>query len=201
MPNVKCQMSDKPIIRYWKFVIGSIGHSPQRQAGFTLIELLAVISIMGVVGTLMFGILFTTLQGANKSQSVSTIQQNGDFVLGQISRMLRFASGLENPATCYTQLTPTPVQQTSITILNNDNNTTTFSCDLASGTIASNGAALLDPSTVAVTACSFTCQQNTPNDFPTFTITFTLNKKNNNNLVENSSPIIFSTSVTLRNIR
>lgn len=169
--------------------------------GFTLVELLAVISITGVVGTIMFGILFATLQGANKSESLSAIQQNGNFVITQMSRMIRFASAIEDPPSCYTGPTPTPVSQTSLTIRNNDNKTTVFSCDLESGTIASNGATLLDPTTVAVTDCSFTCQQNTPNDFPTVTITFTLNKKNNNSFAENNSPIQFQTSVTLRNVR
>ncbi len=173
----------------------------KRLKGFSLVELLAVIAITGVVGTLMFGILFTTLRGASKSDSVGTIQKNGDFVMGQISRMIRFASALDNPESCYTAPTPTPVTSTSITIVDADSRKTTFSCDTSAGTISSNSAALLDPNEVVVTACSFSCQQLTPNDFPTFTISITLNKKNNNTLAENNSSLTFQTSVTMRNVR
>jgi len=167
--------------------------------GFTLVELLAVIAITGVVGTLMFGILFTTLRGANKSESLGAIQQNGDAALSQMTRMVRFASELNDPAGCYTGPTPTPIVQTSITIRNVDNGSSTFSCDLIAGTMASNGASMLDTTSIAVTACSFTCLQNTPNDFPTIMISFTLNKKNNT-LVENKAPQTFTSNVTLRNV-
>ncbi|MEK7605958.1 MAG: type II secretion system protein [Patescibacteria group bacterium] len=170
-------------------------------SGFTLIELLAVIAITGVVGSMMFGILFSTLQGANKSESLGIIQQNGNFALGQITKMVRYSTDILDPTTCYTAPTPTPVQQSSISILNVDNNITTFSCDLGAGTIASNGAALLDPNDVKVTACSFSCTQLTPYDQPTMTVSFTLGKKNSNNLVENNSSQQFQTSITLRNIR
>lgn len=170
-------------------------------SGFTLIELLAVIAITGVVGSMMFGILFSTLQGANKSESLGIIQQNGNSVLAQITRMVRYSTDIQSPASCYTAPTPTPVQLSSITILNGDNYVTTFSCDLSAGTIASNGADLLDPSDVKVTACSFSCTQLTPYDEPTMTVSFTLGKKNSNNLVENNSSQQFQTSITLRNIR
>ncbi|MBI5044479.1 MAG: type II secretion system protein [Candidatus Levybacteria bacterium] len=169
--------------------------------GFTLVELLAVIAITGVVGTLMFGILFTTLRGASKSDSMGTIQKNGDFVMSQISRTIRFASALDTPSTCYTAPTPTPVVNSSITVLDGSNRKTTYACDTTAGTISSNSAVLLDPNEVVVTACSFSCQQLTPNDFPTFTIVITLNKKDNNSLSENNSALTFQTSVTMRNVR
>jgi len=170
-------------------------------AGFTLVELLAVIAITGVVGTMMFGILFTTLKGADKSESAGTLQENGNFALSQMSRMVRFALDLQSPASCYQSSSSAPIVTSSITILNADNQPTIFACDLTAGTIASNSATLLDPSQVVVTACSFSCAQATPYDAPALTISFTLNKKNTNALVENNSPTNFQTTVILRNVR
>jgi len=171
------------------------------QSGFTLVEMLAVLAITGLVGTLMFQTLSSTLRGANKSDSIATIQQNGNFALSQMSRMIRYSVSLESPDSCYSGPTPTPMESNSITIRNVDNNTTTFSCDTSSGAIASNSANMLNSSAVAVTACSFSCVQASPHDSPTMTISFTLNKKNGNDLVENNSPIHFQTSVVLRNVQ
>jgi prepilin-type N-terminal cleavage/methylation domain-containing protein len=172
----------------------------QFQSGFTLVEMLAVLAITGVVGTLMFQTLSSTLRGANKSDSIATIQQNGNFALSQMSRMVRYAVQLESPTSCYSGPTPAPVVSSSITILNLDNHSTTFSCDTSSGSFASNSANMLNTQAVAVTACSFSCYQANPYDSPTMTISFTLNKKNANNLVENNSPVNFQTSITMRNI-
>lgn len=171
------------------------------QSGFSLVEMLAVLAITGVVGTLMFQTLSSTLRGANKSGSIATIQQNGNFVLSQMTRMIRYSIALESPDTCYSGPTPTPVVSTSITIRNVDNNTTTFSCDTGTGSIASNSANMLNNAAVAVTACSFSCFQANPYDSPTMTVSFTLNKKNSNNLVENNSPATFQTTVLLRNVQ
>lgn len=170
------------------------------KSGFTLIELLAVLAITGIVGTVIFGVLSSTFRGANKSDSISTIQQNGNLVMSQMTRMIRYASDLQSPATCYTG-TSSPVTSSSITILNADSYSTTFSCDTSAGTIASNGATLLNPQAVTMTACTFSCTQLNTYDSPTISISFTLNKKNSNSLAENNSPITFTSSVNLRNVR
>jgi len=171
------------------------------RSGFTLVELLAVITITGVVSTLMFGILFTTLKGADKSESVSKLQENGNFALSQMSRMARYAIKLQDPDTCYSGVSGSPVTSSEITILNADNRSTTFACDETAGTISSNSANLLDSSTVSMTECSFSCSQATAYDLPSLTISFTLNKQGTNALVENNSPVQFQTTVTLRNVR
>lgn len=171
------------------------------KAGFTLVELLAVITITGVVSTLMFGILFTTLKGADKSESVSKLQENGNFALSQMSRMVRYAIKLSDPATCYSLASSSAITTSEITILNADNRSTTFACDQTAGTISSNSANLLDSTTVSMTDCSFSCSQATAYDLPSLTISFTLNKKGSNTLVENNSPVEFQTTVTLRNVR
>lgn len=174
--------------------------SLKMRAGFTLVELLVVLAITGVAGTVILGALSSTFRGANKSDSISTIQQNGNFVMAQLSRTIRYAANLQSPTSCYTG-SSIPVTLSSITILNSDNNQTTFACDLSSGSIASNGANLLNAQSVAMTACSFSCSQPTPYNAPTVTISFTLNKRNQNSLVENNSPITFTTSVNMRNVK
>lgn len=173
----------------------------QKSRGYTLIEILAVIAIFGVVGTIVFSILTTSLQSSNKSEGLITIQQNGNEALSLMSRMIRYSKRITSPASCYSGPTPTPVSNTSMTIENLDGNSTTFSCNgLPTGTIASNGASLLDTQAVAVTSCSFSCTQTTVYDIPSVTISFILNKRNSNTLVENNSPVSFQTTVTLRNL-
>lgn len=168
--------------------------------GFTLVELLVVLAISGVAGTIILAALSSTFRGATKSDSISTIQQNGNFVMAQITRSVRYASDLQSPTTCYTG-TESPVVSSSITVLNSDNFPTTFACDTSNGSIASNGANLLNAQAVAVTACSFTCSQSSPYSSPTISISFTLNKKNGNTMTENNSPITFTSSVNLRNVQ
>lgn len=170
------------------------------QKGFTLVELLVVLALSGVAGTIILVSLSNTFRNASKSDSVSTIQQNGNFVMSQLTRMIRFASDLQLPTSCYTG-SSTPVASTSITILNQDNLPTTFACDTGNGSIASNGANLLNSQAVTVTACTFSCIQTSPYDSPTMTVSFTLNKKNGNSAVENNSPIVFTSSVNMRNAR
>ncbi|CAN5179702.1 hypothetical protein BH09PAT1_BH09PAT1_7740 [soil metagenome] len=169
--------------------------------GFTLVELLVVLAITGVAGTVLFASLSSTFRGTNKSDSIATLQQNGNFVMAQMSRMVRFASDLQSPNTCYTGSGSPLAPVTSISILNSDNLPTTFAFDTSSGTIASNGANLLNSNAVIGTACSFTCSQTSPYQSPTMSISFTLNKKNTNSLVENNSPITFPSSVNMVNVK
>lgn len=174
---------------------------PKLSYGYTLIEILAVIAIFGVIGTIVFGILTTALQSSNKSEGLMTVQQNGSYALSLMSRMIRYSKQITSPTSCYSGPTPTPVSDTSLTIENLDGHSTTFSCDgLPTGTIASNGASLLDTQSVAVTSCTFSCTQSTAYDVPSVTISFILNKRNSNTLVENNSPVTFQTTVTLRNL-
>ena len=165
-------------------------------AGFTLIELLVVMSIFAVIGVLIISILFITLRGSNKSESVSIVKQNGTFALSQMVKQIRYAKSLDNPLTCVpTSNTPT----LTITSLA-DNGQTTFSCPTnLNSPITSNSAALVDASAVSVTSCSFTCTQSNISEPPRVTIQFTLNSQNTSGLVETKSSIPFQTSVIMRN--
>src|SRR5256885_8604568 len=71
-----------------------------QQKGFTLIEMLAVISIFGVVSSIIVSILFVGLRGARKSEVLNAIRQNGNVAISQVQRNVRFAGILNSPATC-----------------------------------------------------------------------------------------------------
>lgn len=166
-------------------------------SGFTLVELLAVVAVLGVVGSILFSVLFTTLRGSNRSDSLGLVSRNGNTALSQISKMIQFAKSLEVPTTCYINDTETSVATDSVKIRNFDNNITEFSC--VNNTISSNSASLLDTTQVRTTSCSFTCTQGTAYDTPTITISFTVAKVGENLLFENSATLPFETTVSLRN--
>lgn len=171
------------------------------QAGFTLIEILAAIAVLAVVGTVMVGIIFSALRGANKSDSQIALAQNGSIAISQISRIIRGSSGVQSGTVCTPDATDI-TELSSIDIRTLSGDTVTLACvDLPSGTIASNGASLIDDTMVAVTACSFNCIQRDTFSQPVITASFTLMKKNANNQVENSTSQSFQTTVSARNIR
>src|SRR5947199_8257841 len=81
-----------------KFSIFNFQFSKSR--GFTLIELLVVMSIFIVVGGLLVSVLFVTLRGSNKAETVSVVKQNGTFALSQMVKQIRYARSLDAPLSC-----------------------------------------------------------------------------------------------------
>jgi prepilin-type N-terminal cleavage/methylation domain-containing protein len=168
-----------------------------KQRGFTLIELLVVMSIFVVVGGLMISVLFISLRGSNKAETVSVVKQNGTFALSQMVKQIRYARSLDAPVSCV----PTSNAPTMTITSLNDGGQTTFSCPSSQTTpITSNSAALVDSNAVNVTYCSFTCAQTNISDPPRVTIQFTLSSKNPSGLVDSQSSIPFQTSVIMRNV-
>ncbi|MBP6882527.1 MAG: type II secretion system protein [Candidatus Levybacteria bacterium] len=169
--------------------------------GFTLIEILAAVAVLGVVGTVMIGIIFSSLRGANKSDAQIALAQNGSIALSQISRIIRGGAGVGVGTTCSVDAEELiPLSAIDIRTLEGD--TVSLSClDIPDGTIASNGASLIDDTIVAATACSFSCIQADEFTKPVITASFTLKKKNASNLVENNEQQSFQTTVSVRNIR
>lgn len=188
--------------------------------GYTLIELLAVIIVMVVVGVIVTGILSSSLRGGSKSNVLGNVIQNGNNAITQISKMLTFArnfNGVSTDNITYTtnciqtippspSPSPTPVAYKSIKITSFDGGVTVFSCngpsDNPANTIASNGASLIDTSTILTvpSSCYFTCIQDNFGQIPTIKINFTLSQITSNNLVEKTATVPFETSVTMRNI-
>jgi type II secretory pathway pseudopilin PulG len=178
--------------------------------GYTLIELLAVMIVMVSVGGIITSILVSALRGGNKTNVSTLVRQNGNYAIFQIARMIAFSrsfDGVSVDGTTYAENcvpvvppdptpTPTPPEYQYIKITSFDGGQTIFSCE--NNTIASNGASLIDSSTLTVTNCSFMCSQRTLSSPPSMDISFTL-QRTTGGLFEAQSTIPFNTSVTLRN--
>ncbi len=180
----------------------------KNQRGFTLIEILAVLAIFGVVGAIATSILVVSLRTSSKATILTSVRQNGEFALNQISQAIRDARSIENPFPC-TVVSPTPpIVSSSISFVAADGSNIVFSCnnstDNPPSTIASNGASLLDNSVKMVDdSCSFTCYQQNINDYPLINISFSLIQNNSSSLTEktaSASAIPFTTNILMRNL-
>ena len=195
----------KELRKNWKLKIKN------SQSGYTLIELLAVIFILVAVGGIITAILVTSLRGGNRATTVNNVRQNGNNMIGQMSKMIAYARNFEGVSTdgvnyftdCTVIIppaptpTPVPVSYKYIKITNFDGGTTVFSC--STNAIASNGANLINTQDLSVTSCSFYCSQDSVSSSPIVNIKFTLTKANAGLFSENQTTIPFDTTVILRN--
>lgn len=186
------------------------------EAGFTLIELLASVIVLVAVGSVIAGAISSSLRGTNKTNTIENIRQNGNYALNQMSKNIEYAqpfngknTGLSNDngadaeyeASCANSLLPTPIPVTQykfITVESADNKITQYNCD--GSTLKANNEDLVDVNSVSLSNCFINCIQNKSTDIPIIKISFNLGPRISNNLVENSSPpIIFETSVMMKN--
>lgn len=185
--------------------------------GFTLIELLVVIGIMVFVGGTIGSILFSSLRGTNKTNTITVVRQNGNYAITQMAKMIRNAREFNGVSTdgstfttdCSKIVPPTP-SPAYVNITSFDGGQTTFSC--CSTTITSSSASLssvcapgnytelIDINAVTLNSCSFSCTQNSSSDYPVIGINFSLSAKGNNLPPEKSATIPFQTSIILRNV-
>lgn len=177
------------------------------QRGFTLIELLVVLAVVGTAGSVVVAILFTSLRGANKATTISTLRQNGTFAISQIGKTVRNAKrfggvSIDGTPTSYaaTCTDPTiPYKYVKVSTLTATD--IVYACTATN--ILANGSSLLDENAVAFepSSCFFTCQRGEVSDLVSITIQFSLKPKTESVLVERiASPIPFKTTVTLRNL-
>jgi type II secretory pathway pseudopilin PulG len=172
--------------------------------GFTLIELLVVIGIVIGFSFIVFSVILTVLRGANKSDSIIIVKQNGDYAIDQIVKTLRFARSLDDPtvlggASPSCSSSGTTVQTVRITKI--DLTTATVSCPVSLNSpnfISLNGRMLTNSSAVVVTSCSLVCKQELGRQ-PNIGVFFTLSKVNSSGLPDDEVSIPFQTSVVLRN--
>lgn len=184
------------------------------QKGFTLVELLSSMIVLVAVGLVIAGIISSSLRGANKTTTIENIRQNGNYTLAQMSKNIEYAqvfNGLSNDGvnyvtSCPFSLAPTPAPVTTnfnfikVTPLNGSS--ITYNCIPTPVSITANGTPLVDTSVVSLISCSIACVQTESTDVPIIKIEFILGPKNLNDLVENSTPpILFETSVTMRNYK
>ena len=97
--------------------------------GFTLIEILVSVGIIAIVGSVIAQSFFSMVRTNVKTNLLTTVKQNGDFSLNVVSRMIRNATSVTT--ICSSGGTTT----SSLSLLNNDGNSTTFNCQM-DGTIA-----------------------------------------------------------------
>ena len=187
----------------------SIFHFPFSR-GFTLVELLVGMFIMTTIGTLIIGIFVVSIRSTSKVNNLQTIRQSGNYTLSQMVKMLQFAQtfdGVSTDGNSYTLSCQVPPASSAslqqyryVRFSSYDGGQTTFACTNSPDTIASNSASLFDTNSFEVTSCAFTCSQIRPDLPQTIGISFTLNKLNTSNLIEDPAPLDFQTSVTIRNL-
>lgn len=160
--------------------------------GFTLVELLVAVSLIGIVGGIATIILFTTLQGASKSDIMREVKQNGDYAISVMERMIRNANSVVVgcPAGPGSQIRP------SLTIKNRDNQTTSFALSLSGDQIASTGG-MLTNNKVTASNLLFTCTR-TRGSPDVVSISFDLAQRAITFRPEERASINFKTTVSLR---
>jgi len=181
----------------------------QNKKGLTLIELLTSIAIIVVIGSVISGIITSSLRGSNKANTVETIRQNGNYTLSQISKNIEYAeifNGLSKDGVSYDTSCPSVVKTfyNFIKVTPFNSGPIEYECvdpplpDTPTFTV--NGNEIFDLNSVSLTYCAITCTQTNATDVPIIGISFNLGPKKQNGLVENSTPpIVFQTSVTMRN--
>ena len=109
-----------------------------------LIEMLVVITLLVMMSLTATSLFLNTLTGSNKTSINLTVKQQGEYAISQMVAMIRNAVRIDS------------CSSGSLTILNQDNQTTTFS--LAGTQIASNSGIYLTGSDVYVSQGPvFTC--------------------------------------------
>ncbi|MEK7559178.1 MAG: prepilin-type N-terminal cleavage/methylation domain-containing protein [Patescibacteria group bacterium] len=209
----------------FKHKLHAIRYTLKASKGFTLIELLVVMMVLLVVGSILISILFSSLRGTNKVNSIENVRRNGNYALEQMGKMIRYsqsfdgvsADGVNFTDNCLPAIvpaltpTPTPSSYNYIRITAFDGGQTILSCirdGLANAGVASYSGTLdpnkrvdlLDTTSVRINNCTITCQQNSIVSPPTVTIQFELSNRTTSLLSENqANNIQFQTSVTARN--
>lgn len=171
--------------------------------GFTLIEMLAVIFVLSTIGVLVAAIITSSLRGTSKTNTITSVRQNGFFAIAQTTKVIQNAKKLNDPYPCIAPPSPTPAlpPSSSISITSSDGVTTEIACNSGSPpTIALNNQSLLDTETVSLLTCSLTCSQAGVNDPPIIGISFTLIQKRETDFFEQTASIPFQTSVVMRNL-
>lgn len=186
--------------------------------GFTLVELLASVIVLVAVGSVIAGIISSSLRGANKTNTIENIRQNGNYVLNQMSKDIEYArtfdgesTGLSNDdgatyaTSCPFSLSPTPTQVATtyslITVESVNSRTIRYKCTSTPPVLSANETSLIDAASVSLRNCVFSCSQTRATDVPIIKIKFELGQENLNSLAENSGSIIFETSVTMKNYK
>lgn len=170
-------------------------------------------TIIATAGTIIAGILVVTLRTSSKAASITTVRQNGEYALSQMTKMIRFAKNYQGVRadgqeafTSDCSLSSPDIKYTEVKLTGFDDQETILSCTKEDPpTIASNGATLINTEEVSIVtnesgiSCWFACTQGTPADQPKIDINFSLQKKSSEDVVDTQTRVNFHTSVVPRN--
>lgn len=170
------------------------------QCGFTLMEMLIATSIVAMLSVVVVQLFLTTIRSNTKTELLKETKQSGNFVLSVIERMLRNAISI----TSVCDGTP----QNSVTIVNPNRESTTFSCVESGGIvyIASNTDRMTSSNVSLGSSCDslspkiFTCDVSSLGLPSAVTISFQLKQKTSSGDTFETSASTFQTRVNLRNI-
>lgn len=222
MRNESLEMRNRDDIKFkiMKKYFSSLIFHFSFQKGFTLVELLTSIVALVAVGSVIAGIITASLRGANKTNAIENIRQNGNYAISQVSKNIEYAqvfNGFSDDGTTYvtacpfsTVPSPTPPAPVTtqykfvkVTLLNDSS--ITYSCTNApTFTVNTKGVttSLIDANSGSLVDCFIACIQTRSTDIPIIKIGFKLGHKDPNGLPESSTPpILFETSVTIRNYK
>lgn len=179
--------------------------------GFTLVELILVVTILGLVASIIGGILFTTFRSANKASSVTVVRQNGEQALSQMTKQIRAAKTFGGVAgndgvfrTACTEPNASELQYRHIKITDFSDQEIVFSCtNTVPYTITANNASLISSADVETAddgnACYFMCVQSASNVPPKIDIFFSLERAGAGSSTDQQSRQTFTTTVVPRN--
>lgn len=179
--------------------------------GYTLIELLAVMVILITVGTIIAGIIVSSLRGSNRSKNVGNVREAGNTALVQVSKTIKFAKSFDGISTNGTNYvtsciipvavpTPTPIPYKYLKLTSFDDTQIVASC--SGNSIFLNTSELIDSTSFLIPQdkCFFICSQNNIAVPPTISINFTVSTLNSTSaFVENRVSLDFKTSAAFRN--
>ena len=123
--------------------------------GISLVEIMVAVVVFTILGVLTTNVVFLTLRGTQKSQSIIKIREKMNYVVSIIQRQLR---GAQKITTCPNTDT------TMIEFSNEDGITSSFSCnDIGEEGYIASGSARLTSDDISITSCSFLCEEEAGN--------------------------------------
>lgn len=187
------------------------------ERGFTLIEMLASIIVLVAVGSIIAGIITSSLVGTSKTNTIENVRQNGNYTLRQMAKNIEFAqvfNGVSDTGDVYADsclhVSPTPTPDIKfIKVTSSDGSEIIYNCDgstltisIPDGMTTPTPTPLIGQSSLSLMECSLVCTQSKSTDTPLIRIRFSLGPVSSGGFVETSSPpILFETSVAVRNYR
>lgn len=163
----------------------------KKNQGFTLMEILIVVTSLGLLSVVGSNLLFNSMFGSSKSETLKETKQNGEYALKVMEETIKNAFGY---VSCFTNQ--------SVTVKDKNSVQTTFSFQLDQshdniGRIASNSSFLTNDK-VSVSNFSLSCEQ-TPGVPLKVNISFSVSQAETTDRPERKAKYDFKSSVTMRN--